>query len=81
MLDLVTVAPIQFDVKIDEKAVSPSDEVSVSTGAQIMIDISVRNNQVNALNNLMLTLQFYQDFQNGVHNYRLETRVTTSGPN
>ncbi|KAG5674986.1 hypothetical protein PVAND_004928 [Polypedilum vanderplanki] len=81
MLDLVTVAPIQFYVKINDKEVSPSDEVSVSTGTQIMIELSVRNNQANALSNLMLTLQFYQDFQNGVHNYRLETRVTMSGPN
>lgn len=81
MLDLVTVAPIQFEVKINEKTVLPSDEVSVSTGTQIMIEINVSNNQANTLNNLLLTMQFYQDFQNGVHNYRLETRVTQSGPN
>lgn len=46
-----------------------------------MIEINVCNNQAAPLQNLMLTMQFYQDFQNGVHNYRLETRVTMSGPN
>lgn len=60
---------------------SPQSEVSVTIGTQIMIEIKVTNNQASALNNLMLSVQFYQDFQNGVHNYRLETRVTMSGPN
>ncbi|XP_070492587.1 protein brunelleschi isoform X2 [Chironomus tepperi] len=81
MLDLVTVAPIQFDVRINDKVVSPSDEFSVSIGTKIMMEINVSNNQVAPLQNLILTAQFYQDFQNGVTNYRLETRVTMSGPN
>lgn len=105
MLDLVTVAPIQFgnyhsritrmyheknsqpslfyyaDVKINEKVVSPQSEVSVTIGKQVLIEIDISNNQAAALHNLMLTVQFYQDFQNGVHNYRLETRVTMSGSN
>lgn len=105
MLDLVTVAPIQFgkkiiiifffhknifyqftynyfaDVKINDKVVSPQSETTVSIGTQVMIEIEISNNQASALNNLMLTVQFYQDYQNGVHNYRLETRVTMSGPN
>jgi len=46
-----------------------------------MIEINVSNNQAAPLQNLILTAQFYQDFQNGVTNYRLETRVTMSGPN
>jgi hypothetical protein len=69
------------DVRIDDKAVSPQSEVSVTIGTQIMFEINVSNNQAAALNNLMLTVQFYQDYMNGVHNYRLETRVTMSGPN
>lgn len=70
-----------IDVRINDKAVSPSDEFSVSIGTKIMMEINVSNNQVAPLQNLILTAQFYQDFQNGVTNYRLETRVTMSGPN
>lgn len=70
-----------LDVKINDKIVSPQSEVSVSIGTQVMIEIDISNNQAAALHNLMLTVQFYQDFQNGVHNYRLETRVTMSGSN
>lgn len=69
------------DVKIDNKNVAPQSEVTCSVGQSIDLGISVCNLSTTTLQNLVLSVQFYQDFQNGIHNYRLETRVTMSGAN
>jgi len=65
---------------MNEKPVTQQSELVCFVGNQITLDINVRNNQA-TLENLKLSVQFYQDFQNGIQNYRLETRVIMSGPN
>ena len=60
---------------------APQSEVTCIVGKSIDLEISVRNLSATTLQNLVLSVQFYQDFQNGMHNYRLETRVTMSGAN
>lgn len=70
-----------LDVKINEKSIAPQSEITVACGSRITIDINVSNNQATPLHNLILSVQFYQDFQNGIQNYRLETRTCSSGPN
>ena len=106
MIDLVTVAPIQWgefffeniscfliwdveiyvcylslDVLIEDKSIAPQSEVTCTVGTQMTMNIQICNNQATTLHNLLLSCSFYQDYQNGIHNYRLETRVTMSGPN
>lgn len=70
-----------LDVKIDNKNVAPQSEVTCTVGQSIDLEISICNLSTITLQNLVLSVQFYQDFQNGIHNYRLETRVTMSGAN
>lgn len=100
MLDLVTVSPIHWDVRINQKSIAPQSEITVSCGANVTIEINISNNQNQTLQNLILSAQFYQDYQvrnkfilnlqpitfqyknqNGSQNYRLETRLCSSGPN
>ncbi|CRK86346.1 CLUMA_CG000135, isoform A [Clunio marinus] len=81
MLDLVTVSPIQWEIKINKNSILPQSEITVSCGSPITIEINISNNQATTLNNLILSVQFYQDYQNGTQNYRLETRTCLSGPN
>jgi trafficking protein particle complex subunit 9 len=69
------------DVKINETEIAPQSEITVACGSTITIDITISNNQATPLHNLILSVQFYQDYQNGMQNYRLETRTCTSGPN
>lgn len=69
------------DVKINQKSIAPQSEITVACSAKLTIDITISNNQATTLHNLVLSVQFYQDFQNGIQNYRLETRTCSSGPN
>lgn len=68
-------------MKINDKSIAPQSEVTVACGSRITIGIIISNNQATPLHNLVLSVQFYQDYQNGMQNYRLETRTCTTGPN
>ncbi|XP_058124647.1 protein brunelleschi [Anopheles ziemanni] len=81
MLDLVTVPPLEWEVKVDEQVVAPQSEVTCVTGQFLSFSISICNLSASVLHQVQLSVQFYQDYQNGVQNYRLETRLTMSGPN
>jgi trafficking protein particle complex subunit 9 len=69
------------DVQINQQPVAPQSEVTCSAGQSIQLAISICNLSAMPLTHLTLTIQFYQDYQNGVQNYRLDTRCTMSGPN
>lgn len=79
--DFSTDIVASLDVTINEKSIAPQSEITVPCGSRITIDINISNNQATPLQNLILSVQFYQDYQNGMQNYRLETRTCTSGPN
>ncbi|XP_055539117.1 protein brunelleschi [Wyeomyia smithii] len=81
MLDLVTVPPLQWEVKVDNQPVAPQSEVTCVTGQFMALSIGICNLSASVLHQVQLSVQFYQDYQNGHHNYRLETRVTMTGPN
>ncbi|XP_058454101.1 protein brunelleschi [Malaya genurostris] len=81
MLDLVTVPPLQWEVKVDNQLVAPQSEVTCVTGQFMALSIGICNLSASVLQKVQLSVQFYQDYQNGHHNYRLETRVTMTGPN
>lgn len=68
-------------MKVDEHLVAPQSEVTCVTGQFLSFSISICNLSASVLQQVQLSVQFYQDYQNGVQNYRLETRVTMSGPN
>lgn len=56
-------------------------EISCATGQSIPLHIEIENQSPTELTVLTLSIQFYQDYQNGTSKYQLETRVTLSGPN
>lgn len=60
---------------------APQSEVTCVTGQFITLSVGICNLSASVLHQVQLSVQFYQDFQNGHHNYRLETRVTMTGPN
>lgn len=51
------------------------------TGQCISMAVSICNISSAPLHELTLSIRFYQDHMNGHHNYLLETRISTSGPN
>lgn len=56
-------------------------EVSCASGESIPFKIEISNQSPAELTDLLLSIQFYQDYQNGTTKYQLETRVALSGPN
>ncbi|KAM7351155.1 trafficking protein particle complex subunit brun [Cochliomyia hominivorax] len=81
MIDLCTVSPIQWNIYFKNQPVQPQSEVICTAGQSSIISITVCNQSVQPLKNLILTIKFYQDYLNGTENYNLETRVAISGPN
>uniref|UniRef100_A0A1L8DWH3 Putative targeting complex trapp subunit n=1 Tax=Nyssomyia neivai TaxID=330878 RepID=A0A1L8DWH3_9DIPT len=81
MLDLVTVAPLQWEISVDNEKVSSTAEINKTTGECVTIGVSIINLSPQPLHRLTISIQFYQDYQNGMQNYRLETRIIMSGPN
>lgn len=65
---------------INETSVAPQSEVNCMAGQSMIFGISISNMSNATLHYLTLSIQFYQDYLNGMHNYRLETRVVMSGP-
>lgn len=58
-----------------------TSEISSSTGQSIPLHIEISNQSLAELTDLTLSIQFYQDYQNGTSKFQLETRVALSGPN
>nr|CAD7570305.1 unnamed protein product [Timema californicum] len=79
MLDLVRMSPLQWDVCVNSRAVKPQEELNVLAGQSLQLSVCVHNFLERALLQVMIEVQFYQDHQNGVNNYRLETRMASAG--
>lgn len=70
------------EVFSDGVAVPPQGEINCTTGQCIRLGVTVCNTSSAPLHELTLSIRFYQDHMNGVHNYMvMETRISTSGPN
>lgn len=69
------------DVFINQSNYPASSELTCSTGQSVSLRVEICNQSPNELNDLILSIQFYQDYQNGTTKFQLETRVATSGPN
>lgn len=70
-----------IDIEINKKVLPSQSELSCATGQSIPIRIDISNQSPAELTDLVLSIQFYQDYQNGTTKYQLETRVAMSGPN
>jgi hypothetical protein len=67
------------EVTLNSQPVKPQEELSCRAGQCLHLGISVHNFLERSLWQVCLAVQFYQDHQNGVNNYRLETRLASAG--
>ncbi|XP_014228052.1 protein brunelleschi [Trichogramma pretiosum] len=81
MLDLVRMSPLQWEITINEKVFKSQDELKCTLGDCVSVGVGVSNALENPLKNLTLSVNLYQDHHNGVHNYRLDSRVSIAGAN
>lgn len=59
--------------------IKPQEEVTCEAGDCLSMKVSVVNKLKRVINQLTLTIQFYQDYENGTLNYRMDTRLATTG--
>ncbi|XP_015605441.1 protein brunelleschi [Cephus cinctus] len=81
MLDLVRMSPLQWEITINDIAVKAQDELTCGLGECVSVGVGVCNALEHSLSDLILSINFYQDHQNGVNNYRLDTRLSIAGAN
>lgn len=67
------------ELLINDGIVRPQEEVTCEAGDCVNMKMIVTNSLEKDLNKLSLSLQFYQDYENGTLNYRMEARLATTG--
>ncbi|ODN02451.1 Trafficking protein particle complex subunit 9 [Orchesella cincta] len=78
MVQLVTVSPIHWEITINGEAVKP-EEIRFDAGEMISVNVWLRNHLKEALEDLSLSLDCFQDYQNGRCNYKLDSRFAVIG--
>ncbi|KAL3284966.1 hypothetical protein HHI36_019095 [Cryptolaemus montrouzieri] len=79
MLDIVGMSPILWEVRVNNALVKPQEEINCEAGDCLQLLVKVTNCLDEALEQIMLCVQFYQDYENGNLNYRMETRLAMTG--
>ncbi|KAI5642094.1 low-density lipoprotein receptor domain class A domain-containing protein [Phthorimaea operculella] len=81
MMDIVRMSPLDWEVSVNSQYIKPQEELQCSAGEWISLGVGVSNHLTVPLHKLCLSVQFYQDYNNGVMSYKLENRVATAGNN
>lgn len=69
------------EIIINDVTVKAQDELTCGLGECVSVGVGVSNALEHPLNDLTLSINFYQDHHNGVNNYQLETRLSVAGAN
>ncbi|XP_060523752.1 protein brunelleschi [Cylas formicarius] len=78
MLDIVRTSPLAWEVRINGDMVN-GQEVPCECGQRVTVQMSINNRLETSIKQLMLSIQFYQDYENGTLNYRVDTRLAVAG--
>ncbi|XP_026321258.1 protein brunelleschi [Hyposmocoma kahamanoa] len=81
MMDIVRMSPLNWEVSVNKQCIKPQEEYNCSAGECLSLGVIVANHLTQPLHKLCLSVQFYQDYNNGVLNYKLDNRVATAGNN
>ncbi|MPC20390.1 Protein brunelleschi [Portunus trituberculatus] len=77
--DLITMAPIHWEVQVDGQEVVGGTENSGVVGRPLQLGVGITNTSGAPLPPLSLRITAFQDHQNGHLNYRLDAKMTTIG--
>ncbi|KAG8296970.1 hypothetical protein J6590_045812 [Homalodisca vitripennis] len=79
MLDIVRMSPISWEVSVNGSLIEPHEELNSQVGQSLLLGFNILNSLSWPLHDLELKIQFFQDHQNGITSYQLDTRVACSG--
>ncbi|CAG7822209.1 unnamed protein product [Allacma fusca] len=78
MIQLVTVSPIQWEISVNGES-AKAEEMRFEAGQMITVDVWLRNHMKEELEDVRLSLDCFQDYQNGRSNYRLDSSLAVIG--
>ncbi|KAH9630266.1 hypothetical protein HF086_012451 [Spodoptera exigua] len=81
MMDIVRMSPLNWEVSVNSQCIKPQEEYNCTAGECLSLGVAVWNHLSRPLHKLCLSVQFYQDYNNGVLSYKLDNRVATAGNN
>nr|XP_013189816.1 unnamed protein product [Amyelois transitella] len=81
MLDIVRMSPLNWEVSVNQQHIKPQEEYTCSAGECLSLGVAVSNHLQRPLRKLCLSVQFYQDYNNGELSYKLDSRLATAGNN
>lgn len=70
---------LSLEVKINGDTFKLHEDLSCEAGDCVELQMSVANSLQTCLKDVTLSVQFYQDYNNGTLNYRMDTRLAVSG--
>ncbi|CAG4956680.1 unnamed protein product [Parnassius apollo] len=81
MIDIVRMSPLNWEVSVNKQCIKPQEELNCTAGECLSLGVAVQNHLSRPLHKLCLSVQFYQDYNNGVLSYKLDNRIATAGNN
>ncbi|KAL4711474.1 hypothetical protein ACJJTC_000490 [Scirpophaga incertulas] len=81
MMDIVRMSPLNWEVSLNKQYIKPQEEYRCAAGECLSLEVAVKNRLEAPLRRLCLSVQFYQDYNNGSLSYRLDNRLATAGNN
>ncbi|CAM1328735.1 TRAPPC9 (predicted) [Pycnogonum litorale] len=79
MLDVICMSPICWELSLNDEAYKMQNENTFQLGELITIGVAIVNQSDKPLQSLLLTIQGYQDHQNGNCDYRLDHKRAVIG--
>ncbi|KAL1123080.1 hypothetical protein AAG570_002168 [Ranatra chinensis] len=81
MLDIVRMSPITWEVSINGSVVNGvGSPISISLGDCVQLSVVARNSLSWPLEDLVLSVHYFKDYQNGTCNYQLDNQLAVAGP-
>lgn len=77
--NVVVIVLLIVDVSINGDLIKPQEAVNCDAGDCLQLNVCVSNCLEKPLRQLNLAVQFYQDYQNGCCNYKLDSMLATAG--
>lgn len=79
MLDIVRMSPLQWEVLLNKEVAKPLSELTCVAGQYLQLGVTVQNYLEWPLHNVALALKFFQEYQSGIRNYRLDSHLAVAG--
>ena len=68
-----------LEITVNGESVKPDESLGFNAGEMINIGIWLKNHMRDELDDILLSLDCFQDYQNGKFNYRLDSRFAVIG--